>query len=171
MKKFKGNWEITKNWQLIYPLLGILLSLGFGFLIARRLGPAYFMDHELGLLFIALLTVLFTFLIVKICLFCFKKLKNRWHVDARWEFIAIFMVFAITGSMAGRISSPIMQALGLDGADVSGWLYWPVRIMLIFPLYQILLILMGWLFGQYKFFYAFERKTLSRLGLGILFKK
>jgi hypothetical protein len=129
------------------------------------------MDHELVLLFTALLTVIFTFLIIKICLFCFKKLKNRWRVDARWELIAIFMVFAITGSTAGRISSPIMQALGLGSDDISGWLYWPLRIVLIFPLYQIFLIIMGWIFGQFKFFYAFEKKTLSRLGLGLLFKK
>ncbi len=156
---------------MVYPLLGILLSMGFGFLIAWRLGKAYFMDHELVLLFITLLTVIFTFLIVKICLFCFKKLKDRWRVDARWELIAIFMVFAITGSTAGRISSPIMQALGLGGDDISGWLYWPIRIVLIFPLYQIFLIIMGWIFGQFKFFYAFEKKTLSRLGLGLLFKK
>jgi len=29
----------------------------------------------------------------------------------------------------------------------------------------------GWLFGQFKFFWAFEKKFLNRLGLGFLFKK
>ncbi|HEA29102.1 MAG TPA: prolipoprotein diacylglyceryl transferase [Leeuwenhoekiella sp.] len=171
MKQFKANWEITKNWQLIYPLLGVLLSLGFGFIIALRMGQAYFLEHELILLFTAVLTVIFTYLIIKVCLYCFKKLKNKWQVDARWELIAIFIVFAITGSTAGRVSSPIMQALGLGSDAISGWLYWPLRIILIFPLYQVLLIIIGWIFGQYKFFYAFEKKMLSRMGLGFLFKK
>ncbi|MDG1172014.1 MAG: diacylglyceryl transferase, partial [Polaribacter sp.] len=29
----------------------------------------------------------------------------------------------------------------------------------------------GWIFGEFKFFWAFEKKFLSRLGLGFLFKK
>ena len=171
VERFKANWDITKNWQLLYPLLGVLLSLGFGFIIAWRLGNAYFVEHEFLLLFTAILTVILTYFIIKICLFCFKKLKYKWQLHARWEFIAVFIVFAVTGSTAGRISSPVMQALGLGSNAISGWLYWPLRIILIFPLYQVLLILIGWIFGQYKFFYAFEKKILSRMGLGFLFKK
>ncbi|MEL0308655.1 MAG: DUF6787 family protein, partial [Flavobacteriaceae bacterium] len=43
--------------------------------------------------------------------------------------------------------------------------YWPLRIILIFPLYQVLLVLFGWIFGQFKFFWAFEKKMLKRLGI------
>jgi len=171
VEEFKRKWEITKNWQLFYPVFGVLLSLGFGLLIAWRIGESYYSSHELHFLFTAILTLLFTYLIIKICLFCFVKLKNKWKVNARWEFIAIFIVFAITGSTAGRLSSPVMHALGLGSDTISGWIYWPLRIILIFPLYQILLILVGWIFGQYDFFYAFEKKMLSRFGLGFLFKK
>ncbi|MDP5044534.1 MAG: diacylglyceryl transferase [Leeuwenhoekiella sp.] len=80
-------------------------------------------------------------------------------------------MFAITGSTAGRISSPVMNLIGLDYDSTSGWLYWPLRIVLIFPLYQILLLAVAWIFGQYKFFYQFEKKMLSRMGLGFLFTK
>jgi len=41
---------------------------------------------------------------------------------------------------------------------------------LIFPIYQITLPLVGWLFGQFKFFWDFEKKMLQRMGLGRFFK-
>ena len=43
-------------------------------------------------------------------------------------------------------------------------------ILLIFPVYQILLVAFGWLFGQFKFFWNMEKKMLRRLGLGFLFE-
>jgi hypothetical protein len=43
--------------------------------------------------------------------------------------------------------------------------YWPLRIGLIFPLYQVLLVLIGALFGQFNFFWGFEKKMLRRFGL------
>jgi len=170
VKKFKANWEITQNWQLIFPALGILISLGCGFLIARRLD--FFLDSGLPQqIYLTVLTLLLTYAIIQLSLFCFKKLKNRWLLKNRWEFIAVFIVFAITGSTAGRISSPVMQAIGLGSETISGWIYWPLRILIIFPIYQVLLLIIAWIFGQYAFFYQFEKKMLSRFGLGFLFKK
>jgi hypothetical protein len=40
---------------------------------------------------------------------------------------------------------------------------------LIFPIYQVLLVFFGFIFGQFKFFWNFEKKMLSRMGLGFLF--
>jgi len=170
VKKFKEHWEITQNWQLIYPVLGIILSLACGILIARRLD--FFLEPgALQTVYLVILALVLTYLIIKLSLYCFKKLKNRWILDYRWQFIAAFIVFAITGSTAGRISSPVMQALGLGSDSISGWIYWPLRIIIIFPLYQVLLLIVAWIFGMYSFFYAFEKKMLSRMGLGFLFKK
>ncbi|MFD2827526.1 DUF6787 family protein [Leeuwenhoekiella polynyae] len=171
MKNFKDNWEITRNWQLIYPILGVLLALGCGYLIAARLDFFFESDTMLHTSYLVALTILITYLILKISLLCFKKLKNRWILEYRWQFIAVFMVFAITGSTAGRISSPVMNAIGLGGDSISGWVYWPLRILIIFPIYQVLLLVVAWIFGQYKFFYAFEKKMLSRMGLGFLFTR
>jgi hypothetical protein len=40
-----------------------------------------------------------------------------------------------------------------------------VRILVIFPLYQLLLLCFGWLLGQFSFFWAFEKKMFARMGL------
>ncbi|WP_416442194.1 DUF6787 family protein [Leeuwenhoekiella sp. A16] len=170
MKNFKEKWEITHNWQLLFPVLGILLSMGCGYLIARNFFAEAISDTTTLFLLVAL-SLIIGYIIILLSLFFFRKLKNRWKVNARWEYIAIFIVFAITGSTAGRISHPVMDFLGIGSDEISGFIYWPLRIIIIFPLYQILLLVFAWLFGQFNFFYEFEKRMLSKMGLRFLFSK
>ena len=170
MKKFKEKWEISRNWQLLFPALGIVLSIGCGYLIARIFFAEARTDNT-TLLLLAALSFIIGYLIILLSLFFFRKLKNRWKVNARWEYIAIFIVFAITGSTAGRISHPVMDFLGMGNNEISGFIYWPLRIIIIFPLYQILLLAFAWLFGQFNFFYEFEKRMLSKMGLRFLLPK
>lgn len=93
-----------------------------------------------------------------------KKLKERWGISSNWQVVVIFIVFGITGSTSANIAGPIVEFLGITQENTSGWIYWPVRILLIFPVYQVLLIIFGWIFGQFQFFWAFEKKMLRRLG-------
>mgnify|MGYP006978793659 FL=1 len=81
----------------------------------------------------------------------------------------IFIVFAITGSASAWLSKPFCYWLGITKADLGFW-FTPVRLLLIFPIYQVLLVFIGFLFGQFRFFWAFEKKMLRSMGLGFLFK-
>ncbi|MBL7473471.1 DUF6787 family protein [Robertkochia sediminum] len=96
-----------------------------------------------------------------------KKLKERWGIDSNFQLVVILVVFAITGSTATKLASPVTDYIGMDPATTSGWIYWPVRIFLIFPIYQVLLVFFGWLFGQFAFFWNFEKKMLNRMGIKI----
>lgn len=98
-----------------------------------------------------------------------KRLKERWGVTSNLQLTVIFIVFAITGSASAWISKPFCVCLGITPADVGLW-FTPLRLLLIFPIYQILLVAIGTLFGQFKFFWAFEKKMLKRMGFGFLFK-
>lgn len=100
-----------------------------------------------------------------------EKLKHRWGIHNNWSIIAIFIVFAINGTFASWIAKPVTNLLGLSQETTHPWLFWILRILLIFPIYQATLPIVGWFFGQFKFFWAFEKKFLTRLGLGFLFKK
>ena len=100
-----------------------------------------------------------------------EKLKQRWGIENNWSIIAIFIVFAINGSFATWVAKPVTEFFGLSQETLSPWLFWPLRILLIFPIYQLTLPIVGFVFGQFKFFWAFEKKFLGRLGLGFLFKK
>lgn len=99
-----------------------------------------------------------------------EKLKERWGVTSNAQIIIIFIVFAITGSCAAKLAAPITEFIGITRENSSGFVYWTLRILLIFPIYQLLLVFFGWLFGQFKFFWNFEKKMLRRLGLGRFLK-
>lgn len=98
-----------------------------------------------------------------------KGLKERWKVESNFQLTIIFIVFAITGSASAWISKPVCIWLGILKEDFGFW-HTPVRLLIVLPLYQILLVIIGFLFGQFKFFWAFEKKMLRKMGLGFLFK-
>lgn len=100
-----------------------------------------------------------------------KKLKQRWNISSNWQLIIILVVFAVTGSSAAYIAKPILNYFGINKNEVSVVVYYIVYIALLFPVYQILLLFYAFIFGQFQFFWAFEKKMLARLGLGFLFKK
>jgi hypothetical protein len=100
-----------------------------------------------------------------------EKLKARWGITSNIQIVLIFIVFAINGSFAAWVAEPVMSLLGIYKTSISVYIYWPIRIIIIFPIYQLTLPLVGFLFGQFKFFWSFEEKFLSRIGLGFLFKK
>ncbi len=99
-----------------------------------------------------------------------KKLKQRWGLTSNWQVVAIIIVFSLNGSFATWVAKPVTEFFGLSAETTEPYiLYLMLRILLIFPIYQITLPLVGWLFGQFKFFWAFEKKMIYRLGLGKLF--
>lgn len=167
MQKLKQRWEIQKNWQILFPILGALLVFLVAYAISRSV--LHFIDLN-NTLFEWPFTIGFSFLLyflsIKFFIWCFKKLESKWKVEYKWEMIAIFIVFALTGSAAGKLAGPLVHWIGLDNDNVPGVIYWTLRILLIFPIYQVLLVVIGWLFGQYRFFWNFEKKMLKRMGLG-----
>ncbi|MCK8141118.1 diacylglyceryl transferase [Flavobacterium sp. I-SCBP12n] len=99
-----------------------------------------------------------------------NNLKKRWGIETNLQLTVIFIVFAITGSASAWLSKPFCIWLGINHEDLGYW-FTPIRLLLIFPIYQVLLVTIGFLFGQFQFFWAFEKKMLKRMGLGFLFKE
>lgn len=99
-----------------------------------------------------------------------EKLKQRWGIESNWQIIAILIVFSLNGSFAVWVAEPVTALFGLSSDTTNPWIYIPLRILLIFPIYQITLPIVGWFFGQFKFFWNFEKKIFTRMGLGRFFK-
>lgn len=99
-----------------------------------------------------------------------KRLKEKWGIQSNVQLAVVFLVFALTGSASAWLSRPFCIWLGLTKADLGFW-FTPLRLLLIFPIYQVLLVCIGFLFGQFSFFWAFEKKMLRGMGLGFFFKK
>lgn len=97
-------------------------------------------------------------------IYVLEKLKKRWGIDNNWQIVIILIVFAVTGSTASYIGKPILLFLNITTDSMGTLSYWVIRIILLFVMYQFMLVFFGWLFGQYKFFWNFEKKMLSRIG-------
>jgi len=163
MKRFKTAWEITQNWQLLFPFLG-LFFLG---------SSAYKFSALLSFseLYITLpLSVIVFYILLKIVLFAISKLEPKWVVDQRWELIRIFIVFAITGSSSVVVGRPFIKLIGITTDNLHPLLYWILFITISLIFYQILLVVVGWVFGQFQFFWNFEKKMIRRFGLGRFLK-
>lgn len=93
-----------------------------------------------------------------------EKLKERWGIESNFQIIIIFIVFAINGSLAMYITNPLMNFLQISKETTAPLLYWPIRILVIFIVYQATLVIIGTLFGQKKFFWNMEKKMLQRMG-------
>ena len=99
-----------------------------------------------------------------------RQLKKRWGIESDVQLAIIFIVFAITGSLSAWLSKYSCAWLGITKEDLGFW-FTPVRLLLIFPIYQVLLVLTGAIFGQFKFFWTFEKKMLRSMKLEFLLPK
>lgn len=99
-----------------------------------------------------------------------EKLKQRWNITSNFQLGIILLVFAITGSTSAYLSKPVLEFVGLERETTSAWIYYPLYVILIFPMYKVLLLGFGYLFGQFDFFRNFVAKMLARMGLGFILR-
>ncbi|WP_353778286.1 DUF6787 family protein [Winogradskyella sp. 3972H.M.0a.05] len=100
-----------------------------------------------------------------------EKLKERWGISSNFQIIMILIVFAVTGSSSVYVTKPVLGFFGIvkENFDYT-FFYYVLKILLVFPIYQVLLVFFGWIFGQFQFFWNFEKKMLSRMGFKRFFK-
>jgi len=91
-----------------------------------------------------------------------NRLKKLFKATSNWHLFIIFLVFGISGSLSVIVSEPIIKLFKIKELIDDSTLYLTMRILIIFPVYQIVLLLVGALFGQYKYFLDFEKKMLIR---------
>src|SRR5690606_18636117 len=105
-----------------------------------------------------------------------NKLKQRWGISSNWQILIILMVFGLTGSSSLFVSKPVLEFIGLTRTSFSSEFLWGglsyhfLRLLMVFPVYQVLLVAYGWLFGQFSFFWQFEKNMLSRMGFAKILK-
>ena len=94
-----------------------------------------------------------------------KKIKKRWGVNSNIQAFIIIIVFSISGLLSVIIATPILEFIGLSKENTNPWIYRPIRIILIFPIYQVAIIIIGSVFGQFTFFWNFQKNMLKKIGL------
>ena len=89
------------------------------------------------------------------------RLQARWKVKSGMQVLLILVVFACTGFTVLFIKRPLFELWFPTGekplwASISYWI-------LIFPVYNVFLLFYGFLFGQFRFFWDFEKRFFERM--------
>ena len=93
-----------------------------------------------------------------------SKLIKIFRVKDFNQLIIIFIVFGITGSLSVVLGKYVL--INIFGESfLNNDYYWLLRLILIFPIYQVLLIIVGALFGQFRYFWEIEKKILIKMKL------
>ena len=93
-----------------------------------------------------------------------SKLIKIFKVKDFYQLIIIFIVFGITGSLSVVLGKYVL--INIFGESfLNNDYYWLLRLILIFPIYQVLLIIVGALFGQFRYFWEIEKKILIKMKL------
>ena len=71
--------------------------------------------------------------------------------------ILIFIIFGISGSLTLILSEPIINFIKMNEILENTFILLLLRIIIIFPLYQLVLISIATIFGEFNYFLSFER--------------
>lgn len=90
-----------------------------------------------------------------------EKFKTKWNIISNWQLTIIFVVFSITGTAAMLVRKMVFDLIGIT-TETPLWLKIILYILILIPAYQVLLIVIGSIFGQFRFFYEFQKKSFGR---------
>jgi hypothetical protein len=88
-----------------------------------------------------------------------ERFKAKYGITT-YQFVIIMIVFACTGSTIVIIKKPLIAYL-FEGGIQPTWFriaYW----ILILPIYNLFLLFYGFVFGQFAFFWNYEKRMLAR---------
>lgn len=91
-----------------------------------------------------------------------EKLKTRWGVKNGYQVGMILLVFAATGFSVMFLKKPLYALVGFTEATPL-WIRFVFYCLTILPAYQVILLIWGYLFGQFEFFWNFEKRMFSRI--------
>lgn len=89
-----------------------------------------------------------------------QKLKDRWKLKSAGQVVVVLIVFACTGFTILFLKKPLLTWLAGDQGNttLASVLYY----IFILPLYNVVLLGYGFLFGQFQFFWEFEKRFVER---------
>lgn len=92
----------------------------------------------------------------------FKTLNKVFKTKSKYQLFIVFLVFGLSGSLSVLVSKPIIALLKIDQYIDSYIVELILRILIIFPIYQIILLFVGTIFGQFNYFWKFQKKFFQK---------
>ena len=83
---------------------------------------------------------------MKSILILFYKLKDKWEITSNFQFFLIMIVFAVTGSLSLVIADLLMPLI-IGSLEIGSLLKTIIRVIFIFPIYQLIILFIAFCFG------------------------
>ncbi len=99
-----------------------------------------------------------------------QRLQSKWQLKSLTQVLLVLLAFACTGTTILLIKNPLLAFFGIERGGGQGALNTLLYLLLVLPLYQILLLVYGFIFGQFRFFWEKEKQLVKRIG-GIFIRK
>ena len=88
-----------------------------------------------------------------------KKLKDRWQLGHNYQVWLVLVVFACTGFSVMFLKPYVLVFF----EDVNRTVFNIAYYILIFPVYNLILLFYGFIFGLFNFFWEFEKRTFNKI--------
>ncbi|HRY98521.1 MAG TPA: hypothetical protein P5550_05620 [Bacteroidales bacterium] len=85
-----------------------------------------------------------------------------WKKYTLKEGLIIMVIFAFTGASAVGVAGVLKPLFGMD-RDTPFLVTAAYFVFVSIPMYQVLLLFWGFIFGRYRFFLEYEKKSLGRI--------
>jgi len=89
------------------------------------------------------------------------KLKQRWALNNTRQVFVVLFVFACTGFTVMFLKNPLLGLI--DPSFKESTTFTILYYILILPIYNLILLFYGLIFGQFKFFWEFEKRFVKRM--------
>lgn len=90
------------------------------------------------------------------------RLQAKWKLKSTKQVLIVLLVFACTGFTVLFLKRPISAYFTPEGETPSQW-FSIIYYILILPVYNLILLGYGFLFGQFHFFWEFEKRMFGRI--------
>ncbi|CAD5298451.1 MULTISPECIES: DUF6787 family protein [unclassified Imperialibacter] len=88
------------------------------------------------------------------------RLQDRWNLKSGWQVAIVLIVFACTGFTVLFLKKPLFRLI--HASEEYYTLLTILYYILILPIYNLILLFYGFIFGQFNFFWEFEKRMFRR---------
>ena len=90
-----------------------------------------------------------------------NNLINFFGANSKVHLLKIFIIFGLAGSLSVFLSDPLLQLVSIENFISNKFFYWLIRLILIFPIYQFVLIVLALVFGEFGYFKKIFTKFIN----------
>ena len=98
------------------------------------------------------------------------NIKNKIQSKSYFQLAIIIIVFAINGSLSAKLGLIILNLLRLEKEKINILFYYLILTLIITIIYPFIIIIIGFIFGQFDFFFQFSKNMLKKMGLQFVFE-